>query len=69
MTVVSPGVILERERDAIRAALAARGVERAGVFGSVTRGEDTADSDLDVIVPSVPAHDETSSASATNSPR
>jgi predicted nucleotidyltransferase len=50
MSVASPGAILERERAAIRAALAARGVERAGVFGSVARGEDTVHSDLDVIV-------------------
>jgi predicted nucleotidyltransferase len=50
MSVRSPSAILERDRGAIRAALAARGVERAGVFGSVARGEDTEDSDLDVIV-------------------
>jgi predicted nucleotidyltransferase len=37
------------DREAIRSALA-RGVERAGVFGSVARGEDTENSDLGLIV-------------------
>lgn len=50
MASVSPSAVLERDRDAIRAALAAHGVERAGVFGSVARGEDTTTSDLDLIV-------------------
>lgn len=42
--------VLDRDREAIRAALASHGVEAAGVFGSVARGEDTAASDLDLIV-------------------
>ncbi|MBX3194857.1 MAG: nucleotidyltransferase domain-containing protein [Microbacteriaceae bacterium] len=52
MVDVSPRAVLDRDRDrdAIRAALAAHGVERAGVFGSVARGEDTTESDLDLIV-------------------
>jgi len=50
MADVLPGVVLERNREAIRAALAAHGVDRAGVFGSVARGEDTSASDLDLIV-------------------
>jgi predicted nucleotidyltransferase len=50
MADISPGAVLDRDRDAIRAALAAHGVERAGVFGSVARGEDTTESDLDLIV-------------------
>lgn len=54
MTPVLPSAILKRDRDAIRAALASHGVERAGVFGSVARGEDTETSDLDLIVAFTP---------------
>jgi len=50
MSSVSPSTALERDRDAIRATLAKHGVERAGVFGSVARGEDAPGSDLDLIV-------------------
>src|SRR6478736_4932974 len=50
MASISPSAVLERNRDAIRAALAEHGVERAGIFGSVARGEDTESSDLDLIV-------------------
>lgn len=50
MADISPSAVLDRDRDAIRAALAVHGVERAGVFGSVARGEDTVESDLDLIV-------------------
>jgi uncharacterized protein len=50
MTPIAPAAVLDRDREAIRATLAAHGVERAGVFGSVARGEDTATSDLDLIV-------------------
>ena len=50
MSEVSPSTVLDRDREAIRAALASHGVERAGVFGSVARGEDTKASDLDLIV-------------------
>lgn len=42
--------VLDRQRAQIRAVLAAHGVERAGVFGSVARCEDSAASDLDLIV-------------------
>jgi predicted nucleotidyltransferase len=45
-----PSAVLDRERAAIRAALAAHGVERAGVFGSVARRQDSSASDLDIIV-------------------
>lgn len=50
MAAISPSAIRERDRGAIRAALASRGVERAGVFGSVRGGKDTERSDLDLIV-------------------
>jgi uncharacterized protein len=33
-----------------RAALRARGIRRAAIFGSVSRGEGRADSDLDVLI-------------------
>lgn len=41
---------MDRERAAVRALLRRHGVESAGVFGSVARGDDGPDSDLDVIV-------------------
>jgi len=50
MVAIAPAAVVDRDREAIRAALAAHGVERAGIFGSVARGEDTAASDLDLIV-------------------
>lgn len=50
MTDVLPHAVLVRDRDAIRAPLAAHGVTEAGVFGSVARHEDTVRSDLDLIV-------------------
>jgi len=48
--VLVPRGVLERERERIRAVLAAHGVAEAGVFGSVARGEDGDRSDLDLIV-------------------
>jgi hypothetical protein len=48
---VSPRLI--RALDVVRTqkdALAANGVERAGVFGSTARGEDRPDSDIDLVV-------------------
>lgn len=50
MTDLLPRAVLERDRDAIRATLAAHGVTEAGVFGSVAPHEDTGRSDLDLIV-------------------
>ncbi|MFC4244981.1 nucleotidyltransferase family protein [Gryllotalpicola reticulitermitis] len=50
MAAIAPAAVLDRDREAIRATLAAYGVERAGVFGSIARGEDTTASDLDLIV-------------------
>jgi predicted nucleotidyltransferase len=42
--------VLDERRGQIRAVLSAAGVESAGVFGSVARGEAGEDSDLDLIV-------------------
>ncbi|HEY5880660.1 MAG TPA: nucleotidyltransferase domain-containing protein [Nakamurella sp.] len=50
MAGVAPSAVLDRDREAIRAVLASHGVDRAGVFGSVARGEDKPESDLDLIV-------------------
>lgn len=40
--------------ESIRPSLAARGVDRIGVFGSVARGEQRPDSDVDVLVQLAP---------------
>ncbi len=50
MTTSRAREVLDRDRDAIRKVLASFGVVEAGVFGSVARHEDTADSDIDLIV-------------------
>lgn len=50
---VSPGSVaglLREHREAIRAAAAAVGAENVRVFGSVARGEETPDSDVDLLV-------------------
>ncbi|MPV50726.1 MULTISPECIES: nucleotidyltransferase family protein [unclassified Pseudactinotalea] len=47
--VTAPGG-LAAHREAIRGVLASYGVEAAGVFGSVARGQATDSSDLDLIV-------------------
>ena len=41
---------LRRNRRAVRAVAAAHGIDRVGVFGSVARGADTPDSDVDLLV-------------------
>jgi predicted nucleotidyltransferase len=46
---------LRRRRTALMAAAAAHGVRISGVFGSVARGEDRPDSDIDLLV-MVPPH-------------
>lgn len=51
---VRPSVLLRNRRARLRAVLAERGVTAPRVFGSVARGEDTEDSDLDLLV-TVPA--------------
>lgn len=45
-----PSLALEREAPKIRAAAAALGLDRPLVIGSVIRGEDHADSDIDLVV-------------------
>ncbi|GIG35772.1 nucleotidyltransferase family protein [Cellulomonas pakistanensis] len=45
-----PRDALARHHDAVLRVLADHGVVAAGVFGSVARGEDGAESDLDLIV-------------------
>ncbi|WP_291053937.1 nucleotidyltransferase domain-containing protein [Herbiconiux sp.] len=54
--MVRPSAVLGERRDAIRQQLAEHGVVSAGVFGSVARGEDTTESDLDLIVEFGPGH-------------
>jgi hypothetical protein len=52
-TVAAPGPVaatLREHRAEIRAAAAAIGAENVRVFGSVARGEETADSDVDLLV-------------------
>ena len=43
--------------NSIRELLAAHGVQRLGVFGSVARGDANSDSDIDVIVDLDPRHE------------
>lgn len=50
MSSDSPRDVLARHHDAVLALLARHGVEAAGIFGSVARGQDGAGSDLDLIV-------------------
>ena len=49
-------IVLERV-SSVREALSAHGVQRVGVFGSVARGQASADSDIDVIVDLDPSHE------------
>ncbi len=51
---VPPSVLLQYAREQVRAVLDEHGVANPRVFGSVSRGEDTVDSDLDLLV-SAPA--------------
>ncbi len=45
-----PSEVLEKNRDIIRAIVARRQVLNPRVYGSVLRGSDRADSDLDILV-------------------
>ena len=45
-----PSVVLAAKRDQVIAITAARGVRVARVFGSVARGDDREDSDIDLLV-------------------
>lgn len=47
---MKPSHILQAHRDDVRRIIAARRVLNPRVFGSVARGEDTEDSDLDILV-------------------
>lgn len=44
-----PSVLLERHRDKLRKIAEENGLQNVVVFGSVARGTDTADSDLDLV--------------------
>lgn len=49
-----PSVALDLHRDAVRALVAAHKVANPRVFGSVAYGEDTEESDLDLLVDAIP---------------
>jgi predicted nucleotidyltransferase len=51
---VTPSEALESNRAAIRGVVAAHRAHNARVFGSVLRGEDTAHSDLDILIDPTP---------------
>ncbi len=47
---MKPSEVLEKNREAIREIVARRRLKNPRVFGSVARGEDRPDSDLDILV-------------------
>ncbi len=49
-----PSEVLEKNRDAIRAATARHKATNPRVFGSVARGEDGPESDLDILIDALP---------------
>jgi uncharacterized protein len=49
-----PSEVLERNRDVIRRLVTHHKVTNPRVFGSVARGEDREDSDLDILVDTLP---------------
>lgn len=51
---MKPSEVLEKNRQAIREAAKRFNAENPRVFGSVARGEDRADSDLDILVDALP---------------
>ncbi|WP_454286297.1 nucleotidyltransferase family protein [Rhizobium arsenicireducens] len=51
---MKPSEVLEQNRQAIREAAKRFNAENPRVFGSVARGEDRADSDLDILVDALP---------------
>ncbi len=51
---MKPSIALEQHRDAIRQIVARHHAENARVFGSVLRGMDRDDSDLDLLVDPTP---------------
>ncbi len=54
---VRPSVLLRTMRDEVLTALASAGVTDAQVFGSVARGDDDVDSDIDMLVTFPPGAD------------
>jgi hypothetical protein len=54
MRRMRPSVALETQREAIRRIVASHRARNPRVFGSVARGEDTEDSDLDLLVDPTP---------------
>ncbi len=54
MRWMKPSVALETQREAIRRIVASHRARNPRVFGSVARGEDTEDSDLDLLVDPTP---------------
>jgi predicted nucleotidyltransferase len=51
---MKPSAALDTNREAIRAAVSRRRAANPRVFGSVLRGEDSEDSDLDILVDALP---------------
>ncbi|MDR6102984.1 putative nucleotidyltransferase [Agrobacterium larrymoorei] len=49
-----PSEVLEQNREAIREATKRFNAAKPRVFGSVARGEDRADSDLDILIDALP---------------
>ncbi|GAB4987899.1 hypothetical protein MAHJHV61_33400 [Mycobacterium avium subsp. hominissuis] len=54
VNTVRPGELLERYRDEVARLLARYPITRAWVFGSVARGNDRPDSDLDILIELTP---------------
>lgn len=51
---MKPSTALNAHRDEIRRVVASHRASNARVFGSVSRGEDTEDSDLDILIDPTP---------------
>ncbi|GJH28313.1 nucleotidyltransferase family protein [Caballeronia novacaledonica] len=51
---MKPSVALEAHRDEIRRIIEAHRAKNARIFGSVARGEDTEESDLDLLIDPTP---------------
>lgn len=51
---MKPSIALQSHRDAIRRIVESHRAHNARVFGSVVRGEDTEDSDLDILIDPTP---------------
>lgn len=51
---MKPSEVLEQNREAIRAATTRHKAANPRVFGSVARGEDGPDSDLDILIDALP---------------